>query len=58
MGALRQKIQEGGMKKYLVLGLSVVAVLFAMPLTAAENTKIKLPEGLYLYDAIVPQAED
>lgn len=37
------------MKKYLVLG--VLAVLFAIPLLAAENAKINLPDGLYMYDS-------
>ena len=39
------------MKKYLVL--SVLAVLFAVPLSAAENVKIKLPDGLYMYDSSI-----
>jgi hypothetical protein len=31
----------------------VLAVLFAIPLSAKENVKIKLPDGLYMYDSWV-----
>lgn len=39
------------MKKYLVLG--VLALLFAVPLSPAENAKINLPDGLYMYDSSI-----
>ena len=45
------KPQECGMKKYLLLG--VLAVLFAVPLSAAENAKINLPDGIYMYDSSI-----
>lgn len=50
--------KEGGMKKYLVIGLLIVSVLFAIPLTAAENVKIKLPDGLYMYNSEISKRED
>jgi hypothetical protein len=37
------------MKRYLIVG--VLAVLFVISLSAAENAKIKLPDGLYMYDS-------
>lgn len=37
------------MKKYLLLGM--LAVLFAIPLWAAEKAIIKLPDGIYLFDS-------
>ena len=44
------------MKKYLVLG--VLAVLFAISLSAEGNAKIKLPDGLYMYDSSVQRLKD
>ncbi len=44
------------MKKYLLLG--VLAVLFAVPLSAAENAKINLPDGLYMYDSSIERLTD
>ena len=44
------------MKKYLVLG--VLAVLFATPLSTAENAKINLPDGLYMYDSSIERLTD
>ncbi len=46
------------MKKYLVLGLLAMAVLYAIPLSAAENVKIKLPDGLYMYDSWIEKLTD
>jgi hypothetical protein len=46
------------MKKYLLLGVLAMAVLFAIPLTAAENAKIKLPEGLYMYGSSIKKLQD
>lgn len=37
----------------LILLLCVLAVLFAVPLSAAENVKINLPDGLYMYDSSI-----
>lgn len=44
------------MKKYLVLG--VFTVLFAISLSEAENAKIKLPDGLYMYDSSIERLTD
>jgi len=44
------------MKKYLLLG--VLAMLFTTPLSAAENVKIKLPDGLYMYDSSIERLTD
>lgn len=46
------------MKKYLLAG--VLVLLFAMPLTAAEkeSVKIKLPDGIYMYDSSVQRRKD
>ena len=46
------------MKKFLVLGLLAVAVLFAISLSAAGNAKINLPDGLYMYDSSVQRLKD
>ncbi len=35
----------------LILVLGVLAILFTIPLSAAENAKINLPDGLYMYDS-------
>ncbi len=37
--------------KCLDLGMLALVVLFATPLSAAESSKISLPDGLYLYDS-------
>ena len=42
----------------LILLLGVLAVLFAIPLSAAENAKIKLPDGLYMYDSSIERLTD
>jgi len=39
----------------LILLLGVLALLFAIPLSAAENVKIKLPDGLYMYNSWIAQ---
>lgn len=59
MKILKEKIRRKEMSKiiYLLLGVLVVAVLSAIPLSAKENVKIKLPDGLYMYDAIVSQSQ-
>lgn len=47
------------MKKYSVIGLfAVLALLFAIPLSAAEKVKIKLPDGLYMYDSSIERLQD
>lgn len=46
------------MKKYLILSFLVVAVLYAIPLSAKENVKIKLPDGIYMYDSEVQRQKD
>jgi hypothetical protein len=38
--------------------LCVLVVLFAMPLFAAEKKKIKLPDGLYMYDSSIERLQD
>ncbi len=46
------------MKKYQIIIMLIVSfVLSAIPLLAEEKVKIKLPDGLYLYDAIVSKEE-
>jgi hypothetical protein len=47
------------MKKYLLAGVLVLllATILAIPLLAAE-TKIKLPDGLYMYDSSISKRED
>jgi hypothetical protein len=42
----------------LILVLGVLAILFTTPLSAAENTKIKLPDGVYMYDSSVQRQKD
>jgi len=42
----------------LILVLGVLAVLFAISLSAAENAKIKLPDGLYMYDSSIERLTD
>ena len=59
------KLKEGGMNykifpnykiiSKLILLLGVLALLFAIPLSAAENVKIKLPDGLYMYNSWIAQ---
>jgi len=52
-----EKIKDGDiMKKYLVLG--VLAVLFAISLSPAENAKINLPDGLYMYNSSIERLTD
>jgi hypothetical protein len=36
----------------------VLAVLFAIPLSAEENAKINLPDGLYMYDSSIERLTD
>lgn len=43
---------------YLLLGVVIVAVLFAMPVSAKENVKLKLPDGIYMYDSEVQRQKD
>ncbi|MFH2045048.1 MAG: hypothetical protein ABIK92_07865 [Pseudomonadota bacterium] len=45
-------------KKYLVIGLFAVSVLFTIPLSAAENVKIKLPDGIYMYASLIGRLKD
>jgi len=40
-------------KKYLVLCMLAFALFYSIPLSAAENVKIKLPDGLYMCDSEV-----
>lgn len=52
-----EKIKDGDiMKKFLILG--VLAVLFAISLSPAENVKINLPDGLYMYDSSIERLTD
>jgi len=45
------------MKRYLMFGILTVFVFLAIPITAAENAKIKLPDGLYMYDSSIRQLQ-
>ena len=42
----------------LILLLGVLAALSTTPLAAAENVKIKLPDGLYMYDSSIERLTD
>jgi len=43
------------LRKYLALSILALSVLLAAPLSAAENAKINLPDGLYMCDPEISQ---
>lgn len=47
------------MKKYVLVGmLTILLVLISLPASAAEKVKIKLPNGIYMYDSEVQRQAD
>ncbi len=42
----------------VMMVFAMYSVLFAIPLSAAENAKIKLPDGLYMYGSSIEKLQD
>jgi len=58
MMMLKEKTRKIELSRIICLLLGVLAVLFTIPLTAAEKAKIRLPDGLYMYDSSTARTED
>lgn len=58
MKILKATMRKEVMSKIICLLIVVLTLLFAVSLSAKENVKIKLPDGLYMYDSGISKRED
>jgi hypothetical protein len=56
-GGMNQKNSFGSNRVLWKFILVLVMLCFAIPLSAAENVKIKLPDGMYMYDSWISHAK-